>query len=145
MRPNSPRIASSPGIIIYDGTCGMCSAATRKFHRLFANRRFEVLPSQDEKVKTFLPADFVGAPSEILVLIPDSSVEASSKVYRLTGGIDATLYIAGQFPLIIPLVWILKLPGFHWLADRFYKAIAKRRYQISRVCRLEPNIKRHTI
>ena len=139
MPPESTPIKNSPGIIIYDGTCGVCSTTRRRFDHYLSRVGFETVPSQDAKVKPMLPPDFVGEPSEVLVLIPDSSTATG---HRLIGGIDATFYIASHFWFLKPLVWIGKLPGFHWVADRFYKAIAKRRYQISRVCRLRPDIQR---
>jgi predicted DCC family thiol-disulfide oxidoreductase YuxK len=130
-------VIKPPGIIVYDGRCGLCSSSNRRFSKWTGNLGFTSLPYQHPEVQKIWPGNDPTNFSELAILVPPKN---SAEMIRIIRGFDAILYALKQSKLFRPLAWIGQLPGVHWLGCRSYRIIAKRRYRISQVCRLRADI-----
>ena len=113
-------------IVVFDGGCRMCQRQMRRIRQLDWLRRFDGL-EYDVAVQRFPEVARGLLGDGLRVRFPDRTV---------TVGIDAVRSIAMRLPLTVLLAWTLYLPGVHWLGDRVYRAVARRRS--TEACELPP-------
>lgn len=110
-------------IVLYDGACRMCVGFTGWLARLDGHKTFKLLPFQDEAVRKRFPQL-----TEVQYQHAIHVITAENKVLR---GADAVLEIWRQLRLFTsPLVYVLRLPPFIWIARLVYMLIAKYRKRI---------------
>lgn len=116
------------GLVIYDGSCGACSAFIGKKKAFFEKYGFTVAPLQEPWVKdisnlneeTLLKAIHLYTPNGEVVREIDFFQRVTSKVWWLA-----------------PIEILLRITILKPLFAFIYNAIAKRRRRISRLCGLQ--------
>ena len=114
--------------VYYDADCRFCINAARRFERLLARRRFELVPLQipGASAKLGIPDDQLLA--EMRLLLRDG---------RVFGGAAAVVEIARRIWWAWPFYAVFSLPGFNWLIHTGYRWFARNRYRVSHACRLD--------
>ncbi len=114
-------------LLIYDGDCGFC------------RRQIEIIERYDTQ-QLVQPVPFQGADLARYGLTRRATEEAmhlvspSGEVWR---GAAAAREIFRLLPRARPLVWLFKLPGSMFVAERVYAWVARRRHRFgceSEVC-----------
>jgi predicted DCC family thiol-disulfide oxidoreductase YuxK len=116
--PRISRSARFRGWILFDGACPSCTAAARRFDRIFRRRGFFFLPLQTRWVmhRFNLEPD---APLEEMHVLTSNS--------RDIAGADALIFLTRQIWWAWPVFAFAQLPGMHTLLDRGYRWIAAHR------------------
>ena len=116
------------GLVIYDGSCGLCAGNLKWLHRLDWLGCFEDLPYQDPSLGTRAPG-----------LTPEVCAEALYLVFsdgRKFRGADAFREVFLRMPLTLPLGLIMAVPPFPWISRKLYPFIARNRYRLGGTCSL---------
>lgn len=121
------RIGKS-GLIIFDGSCGACSAFIGGKKDFFKKYGFEVAPLQEEGI----PA-LTGASEEALL----QAIHLYTPEGKLFRGIEFFRYLSGKVWWLIPISLLLRTAFLRPVFEKIYEMIAKHRKTISKVCRLE--------
>ena len=113
--------------VLYDGSCSLCRASVARVRPFDKRRRIEFLDLHDPS-----------APQRFPLIDRDAAMrwmQAVDPNGRVSSGADAWARIGALLPGWNLLVWILLLPGLHWLAVKVYAWIARNRYRWNRsVC-----------
>ena len=110
--------ATPRGWIFYDGACRHCSAAAKRFERLFERRGFALIPLQTPWVQKRLRLNPTALLEEMRLLTDDG---------KILGGADAVIFLAGQVWWAWPFYSLAQLPGMHGLVEKSYRWIATHR------------------
>jgi predicted DCC family thiol-disulfide oxidoreductase YuxK len=115
--------------MFYDATCGVCGRWVPRWAGWLADRGIAVAPLQESWVeqRTGLSTD------ELL-----SDVTLHLKTGLTLRGADAYRYLLRSSAWTRPLALLSAAPGVRQLFDAAYRAFARHRYTVSRVCRLDP-------
>jgi predicted DCC family thiol-disulfide oxidoreductase YuxK len=123
-----PRIAThaSPGklAVLYDGACEMCRAVAAGILRYDNSDALELLDFHDSEAR----AQFPELRLEDL-LYELHVVDDEGRVYRGARAVNAILRRQSGLRGLLAYLWYF--PGYAWLADRQYKAIAAARYRLN--------------
>jgi predicted DCC family thiol-disulfide oxidoreductase YuxK len=112
----------SAPVLLYDGDCSFCGRWARRLARWDRVGRIRLLPARERNSLPGLPPLSEAALDEALhVVLPDGTVA------RGAGGIIALL---PWLPGGRALAWLARLPGVAWLADRSYRAVARKRHRL---------------
>jgi predicted DCC family thiol-disulfide oxidoreductase YuxK len=114
------------GWVLYDGDCPLCTSMARRFRKLLAGRRFELLPLQTAWVKTRLALPDSQLLDEMRFLRPDGN---------FFGGADALLEIARYFWWAWPLRQLGCIPPVTKMLRAGYRWVARNRDCTNHVCR----------
>lgn len=117
------------GWILYDGQCRYCTAAAKKFAKLFSRRGFEFLPLQTSWVREQLALD-PHAPLEEMRLLTAAGADFA--------GAGAVVFLVRQVWWAWPFYLLSRLPGMHALLDRAYRWIAAHRGCTNLECTRRP-------
>jgi hypothetical protein len=116
------------GLVIFDGSCGACSAFIGERKAFFQKYGFTVAPLQEDWVR-----DVSGLDKETLL--------KSIHLYKPNGdvvkGVDFFHYVSSKVWWLTPFNLLLGITVLKPLFILIYDAIAKRRQKISRVCGLQ--------
>jgi predicted DCC family thiol-disulfide oxidoreductase YuxK len=116
------------GLVIFDGSCGACSAFVGEKKAFFQKYGFTVAPLQEEWVR-----DVSGLKEETLL--------QAIHLYKPNGdvvkGIDFFQYVASKIWWLTPINLLLRISIFKPIFTLIYDTIAKRRRNISRICGLQ--------
>lgn len=123
----------SRGTIFYDASCGLCSTARTRFGRAAQRAGFSQTALQDESAQKLLGLKEGELPTEVKVQLADGTV---------LGGVDALLAVSRHVWWAWPLWLVSRVPGVTWLLRFPYRVVARNRYKISQVCKLQPLVKR---
>lgn len=126
-----PQIGSS-GLIIYDGSCGACSAFIGERKAIFERYGFTVAPLQESWVTDLTGLDQETLMQSIHLLLPDEDILRGADVFD---------YLSGKVWWLAPVHIVLKIPALKRLFIRLYSYVARRRRKISEVCRLQTRAK----
>lgn len=109
-------------VVIYDGTCGVCSRLAGALARWDDGRRLEIVPSQSPDIAARFPWIPPSAFAESLQLVgpADKRWEGAAAVEELLKLLPRGVWIA----------WMFKIPQARPLANRFYRWFARNRYQM---------------
>lgn len=121
------RIGNS-GLIIFDGSCGACSAFIGERFAFFRKRGFEVVPLQEEWVKELTGLSEDALLQAIHLLTPEG------KILR---GVDCFQYFCTKVWWLTPLARLLRIPFLRPVNEWLYNLIAMHRRKISAVCGLQ--------
>ena len=131
MNPEKTGPMIARGWVLYDGRCGFCSAGARRMAKLLARLGFGVTPLQTPWVVEKLGRDAKLNLQELGLLTRDG---------RLLEGVDAYVYVADQVWWGKPLAWLARFAWVDRVLRWAYRWIAAHRTQISRACRLTPDL-----
>ncbi len=116
------------GLVIYDGSCGACSAFIGEKKEFFEKYGFSVAPLQEPWVK------------EVTKLSEETLLQAIH-LYTLDGGIvcgiDFFQQVASKVWWLTPLDMLLRVSILKPIFAGIYGAVAKKRRRISQVCGLQ--------
>jgi len=115
------------GLIIYDGTCGVCTSFVGKRAHFFEKHGFAVAPLQTPGISEYAHRDITTLMTAIHVVTVDG---------RVLAGIEAFGVVAARVWWLWPVSMAMRVPVLKRLFGGLYVAIAKRRQGISRVCGL---------
>jgi predicted DCC family thiol-disulfide oxidoreductase YuxK len=118
---------NSHGLIIYDGSCGVCTSFVGKNHKFFRYYGFEVTPLQAGGI-----VELTGLSEKELL----QSIYILTPYGKLLRDADFFHYLTGKIWWSKPLFFLLNIPFIKFLFGKLYRYIAKRRHRISKVCRL---------
>lgn len=115
------------GWILYDGSCGFCSQWVSYWQGLLKTHGFDVVPLQEEWVRTKINEPEEALLSDIRLLTPSGEQIRGANVYRAVMRQVWWLY----------LFYIMSLlPIFKQLFNLGYTLFNKNRYKISKSCGL---------
>lgn len=116
------------GLVIFDGSCGACTAFIGEKKRFFQRHGFTVAPLQESWVR-----DVSGLSEETLF--------QAIHLYKPNGdvvkGIDFFQYVASKVWWLKPINLLLSVPVLKPIFTIIYNAIAQRRRNFSRICGLQ--------
>ena len=117
-RPRGRVMAPERPILVYDGSCGLCTDAARLVRGWDRAGRLDVVPFQDEARVAGFGITVPAYAAAMHLLMPDGRVYA---------GADAVPPLVRMLPGKRWLGWPWAVPGIPRLARRLYAAIAARR------------------
>lgn len=117
------------GWVLYDGTCGFCSAWVPRFGPILEKRGFASVPLQEPWVSERVQLTHEELLRDMQLLLPDGELHSGPHAYR---------YMMRRIWWTWPVWLVSSLPGARWIFDRSYRAFADRRYRISATCSIEP-------
>ena len=127
---DAERSAVGPkGVVIFDGSCGLCSTLVGRRRRFFERYGFSVAPLQDEWVQKLCGVDEHTLREAIHLWTPQGEV---------VRGVDFFQRVAQAVWWLLPVRVVLGIRPLRPLFDRIYGWVARHRKEISRVCRLDP-------
>ena len=116
------------GVVIFDGSCGVCSIAIGSHKGFFERYGFTVAALQE---------DWIGK----VVEVNQTTLLQGIHLYSPTGetfcGIDVFQQVSSKVWWLVPLALLLRVPVLKSVLSRLYCAVAARRKTISRVCGLQ--------
>ena len=115
------------GLIIFDGSCGMCSTFVGEKQRFFEHYGFKVTPLQEDWV---LPLTGL---SETVLMQSIHVVTPEGKVYKRA---EFFAFVASKIWWGKPVALLLKIPFAMRLFTKLYDLVARNRQQISKTCGL---------
>jgi predicted DCC family thiol-disulfide oxidoreductase YuxK len=121
------------GWVFYDGTCGVCGRWVPRWAPWLAARGLAVAPLQEPWVVDRTGLTRAQLLDDITLLLNDGTTRRGADAYR---------YLMRSSAWLRPLAWLAGLPLVRQLFDAGYRAFARYRYTVSRVCRLQPPISR---
>lgn len=116
------------GLLIFDGSCGACSAFIGERRRFFEKYGFTVAPLQESWVSRATGIDESALAEAIHLVTP------AGDVYR---GVDVFQRVSQRIWWLLPLSGMLRIKPLRPLFVWGYDFIARRRRGISRICGLE--------
>lgn len=116
------------GWIFYDAECPICIRGMKRFSGLFARRGFIWVPLQTPGTAARLGVSETALREEMKVLLPNGNV---------LGGIEAWTVLMRSVWWLVPFAALLRVPGIHWMAARFYQWFARNRYCIGGACEIQ--------
>lgn len=105
--------------LFYDGQCRFCRASAWSIRRWLGKTRTMLVDSTDPAAMRQYPqVDPAAAQEQMFVLSPDG---------LLAGGYDGAVLLLQAFPMLHPLLPILRWAPIHRLGHRTYRWIARHR------------------
>ena len=117
------------GWVFYDGTCGICGRWVPRWAPWLAARGLAVAPLQEPWVGERTGLTRAQLLADITRLLRDGTTWRGADAYR---------FLMRSSPWTRPAAWLAGVPPFRQLFDAGYRAFARHRYAVSRVCRIDP-------
>lgn len=108
--------------VLYDGGCEMCRNVATGILRYDNTESLELLDANEPAARAQFPALELDA-----LLYELHVVDDRGRVYRGARAVNEILRRQAGLRSLFAYLWYV--PGYAWLADRQYKAIAARRYR----------------
>ncbi len=127
-----PGAEQTRGWLLYDETCGFCTAGAARLAPILGRHRFSVVPlgSEFARRRVNLPETILR--QDFRLLLADGSQFTGSEAYR---------QLMRRVPWAFPLYLLVSLPGLRWVFDAVYRRVARERFRFSQACRCEPRQK----
>lgn len=125
VEPGSPGRDRSLASVFYDADCRFCVSIVRRFERVLARRRFELVPLQAPGA-----SGQAGVPDEQLL----DEMRLRLRDGSVFGGAAAVVEIARRIWWAWPLWALSRLPGAMGAMHAAYRWIARRRHCTSGAC-----------
>ena len=109
-------------VLVYDGSCRLCEAASRRIARLAPAGAVERRDFRAPGVLDGLPGVTLAACEQALQLVEPGG--------RVRSGAEAVACVLSLRPLLRPVAALYFVPGLRQLADAAYRWIAQRRYRL---------------
>lgn len=116
------------GLIVFDGSCGVCSSFVGDRASFFERYGFRVVPLQERWAQEAMGLDERTLSEAIHLRLPNG---------RVVRGIDFFLEVARRVWWLKPFGFAFGIPIVKPIAARVYAAVAKRRRSISSLCGLQ--------
>ncbi len=118
--------------VIYDGECGMCSAAARWINRFARAGQIETLPCQSaERKQRFPNMDEERCLEAIQLVMPDGAIYSGEEALpHVLKRLHGWRWMAGVF----------RIPGVGYIAPPLYRRIAQNRLALSAFLGRKPHI-----
>lgn len=110
--------------VLYDGSCGFCSASAARVRRFDTRQHVELLDLHDASVRRRFP--------QVDAEVAMRWMQAVDRHGRVYSGVDAWAHIGRLLPGWNLVAWMLLVPGIHGIAARVYDWIARNRYRWNR-------------
>ena len=107
--------------VLYDGKCGLCRASVERLRRMDRGERVELVDLHTPGVEKRFPQVNIEQAMRSM-----QAVDTSEGVY---GGVDAWARIGMELPGWNLAAWVLRVPGVHFVAGKFYAWVARNRYR----------------
>ena len=120
---------ATTGWIFYDATCGVCGRWVPRWAPWLAARGIAVAPLQEPWVGERTGLTRAQLLADVTLLLKDGATLRGADAYR---------YLLRTGFWTRPLAAVAAVPGLRQLFDAGYRAFARHRYTVSRVCRLDP-------
>jgi predicted DCC family thiol-disulfide oxidoreductase YuxK len=117
------------GWIFYDASCGVCGRWVPRWAPWLAERGITAAALQEPWVGERTGLTREQLLSDVTLLLPGGATLRGANAYR---------HLLRSSVWTRPLAWVSAVPGFRQLFDAAYRAFARHRYDVSRVCRLDP-------
>jgi len=116
--------AAGKGVVLYDGACPLCQRSVRALKRLDWLHRLHFQDCRDTAnlPKSDAPLDPHKMLEEMHLVTPNRK--------RVYAGFAAFRWMAWRMPVTWGVAPLLYLPGAAWLGRRFYRWVAKNRYDL---------------
>jgi predicted DCC family thiol-disulfide oxidoreductase YuxK len=115
----------NPNTVMYDDECSFCTFQMKLLSWLDWRNAFALVPASDTRVKTLAPSLTAQQLNEAI-----HCVTPHGQIHR---GARAIRFISMRLTLLLPLAFVLWLPGVIFVAERFYALVSRNRQLISRV------------
>lgn len=119
------------GLIIFDGSCGVCSTFIGRNRKFFERYGFSVVPLQEPWAK-----ETTGLTEEDLL----KAIHLFTKDGEVLRGIDFIERLARKVWWMFPIYWLMKIKFFKDCLGWLYVKFANNRQQISKVCGLKQTL-----
>jgi predicted DCC family thiol-disulfide oxidoreductase YuxK len=116
------------GVIIFDGSCGACSALIGEKKAFFEKFGFTTAPLQEQWIK-----ELTGLDETVLL----EALHLYTSKGDILKAVDAFAFIAGKIWWLSPFALLLKIKLFKPLSAKIYNFIAQRRRKLTKICRLD--------
>ena len=116
-------------VVIFDGSCPLCTTACRWLERLDGRARLAYVSLYDPRVGVWYP----DLPREELL----EHVYVIEPAGRRHAGAGVLRYLSRRIPALWPLVPLLHFPGSRPLWSRAYQAFSRHRHRLSRLVGLK--------
>ena len=120
---------ATAGWIFYDASCGVCGRWVPRWAPWLAARGIAVAPLQEHWVATRTGLSRAQLLADVTLLLRNGATLRGADAYR---------HLLRSSRWTLPLALLTVTPGFRQLFDAAYRAFARHRYAVSRVCRLAP-------
>lgn len=120
------------GLIIFDGSCGVCSVFIGERKTFFEKYGFTIAPLQESWIPELTGLDEATLLQSIHLFTPQGEI---------LRGPDFFHYVSGKIWWLRPIHLILQYKFLKSIFSNCYYFIAKRRRRISRVCGLQSRAK----
>ena len=127
METKVPRIGKN-GLIIFDGSCGTCSALVGENEAFFERYGFTVSPLQADGITQITGLDTTTLMRSIHLYTPEGAIFAEA---------DFLLHLGSRIWWARPFAWIFSIPPMTPLLRVVYRFVARRRKKISTICGLQ--------
>lgn len=121
------------GWVLYDGLCGFCTWWIPFWRKTIQKTGYDTALVQSQWVKEKLPLKEAELNNDIRLLLNDGT---------LINGADAYLYGMKKVWWSSPVGWALGLPFFRQLTWACYKVFNRKRFLVSRVCRMKSELEK---
>ncbi len=115
-------------VVVFDGSCGLCTGGTKWLLCLDWLHRFDLVPYQDERLYSNFPeiklSDYEKA---LYVIFPNRKSYSGADAFREIFLRMPLTFVAGMLMLIPPLPWILR---------KLYPILARNRYRLGGRCEI---------
>lgn len=125
---DTPHRIGKSGLVIFDGSCGACSAFIGEKEAFFEKYGFSVAPLQAPWVKEIVNLNEETLLQAIHLYTPDGEI---------VRGIDFFQRVASKIWWLTPVNLLFHVPILKRVFAVIYDAVAKRRRRISQVCGLQ--------
>ncbi len=120
---NRKRNAPKSALVIYDGTCPMCTFQMRVLSRLDRQNRIRFLPIDDPEAAQEAPNLTRSQLREAIhVLTPDKQIHRGARAIR---------FLAARLWPLWPLCAILWIPGVIYVSEIVYAMVSRNRHRLS--------------
>ena len=119
MEDRNTRLATRKTQLLYDATCGFCTASSKQALRLVPLGTLELVDVNDPKIQARYGITREDAQRAMHLIRPNG---------RMSEGASAVRDILRLSRWAWPLANFWRIPGFPWLADRVYAWVADHRY-----------------
>ena len=110
--------------VLYDGACNLCRSSVESVRRMDPHGLIELVDLHDASVPARFPQVNIDEAMRLM-----QAVDPRGRVYS---GADAWARVGLALPGWKLIAWLLRVPGIHFVAQRFYAWIARNRYRWNR-------------
>ena len=120
-REAQPRVPPREYVVIYDGTCAICTRQAELLRKWDRDAKLTVIPSQAPVVRARFPWIPAEAYKESIQVI-----QSDGRTYQGAGAVEV---LVNALPKWKWLAWIFHIPFIRPLVEKLYRWFARNRYK----------------